>query len=340
RSAADLVDVVERLVGPFLKARCRGDRQVSPRRETNHADSLGIDAPPPGSAAYQADGSLGILERPPRPLALGLVGTSWYPILEDDSRHDLRSEPGCDLFTFQFPEEVPVAAPGTDQDRGSRILVLRRPIDREGRFADVGHQPGRLGDLDLFPGELRRHADRLRTDVTGFVWNLAGPQLHDGRLVSADRGRGHAQPRDEGNERHDSFHGCSSGIRHTTTTPTARGATHPDTCVPPAGDGRGPTRCPAAHPFYAGGAPAPPRRLRGSLLTGTCARGEQIVPRWPLCEASGRPPRPASRPSRAAPTSWLPRSRRPHRPPALECRLSPRSWIIRRGRSYGTARIV
>src|SRR5262249_53213189 len=122
RSAADLVDVVERLVGPFLKARCRGDRQVSPRRETNHADSLGIDAPPPGSAAYQADGSLGILERPPRRLALGLVGTSWYPILEDDSRHALRSEPGCDLFTFQFPEEVPVAAPGTDQDRGSRIL--------------------------------------------------------------------------------------------------------------------------------------------------------------------------------------------------------------------------
>ena len=179
RPAADLVDVVDRLVGSLLEARRRGDGQMAARREADHADALRIDAPLLGLAAHQADGPLGILERASGRLAFGLVGAARHPVLEDDAGHALRIQPGRDLLAFQFPVEVPVAAAGTDQDRGPGVLVLRRPIDRDGRFADVGHQPGRLGDLDLLPGELRRHADLLRADVAGLIRNFARPQLHD-----------------------------------------------------------------------------------------------------------------------------------------------------------------
>src|SRR5207237_5823901 len=129
--AADLVDVVDRLVGSLLEARCRGDRQMTACREADHADALWINAPLLGFTAYQTDGSLSILERAPGRLALGIIGAARHAVLEDDPGHALRIEPGCDLLAFQLPEEVPVAAPGTDQDRGPGVLGLRRAIDRE-----------------------------------------------------------------------------------------------------------------------------------------------------------------------------------------------------------------
>src|SRR5262249_20752677 len=146
--------------------------------------ALRVDAPLPGLAAYQADGPLGILEGAAGRLAPGLVGAAWHPVLEDDAGHALRIEPGRDLLAFQLPVEVPVAAPRADQHRRACVLLLRGPVDRGGGFADVGDQPGRLGDLDLLPGELRRHADLLGADFAGLLGNLAGPQLDDQRLIS------------------------------------------------------------------------------------------------------------------------------------------------------------
>src|SRR5262249_39738247 len=77
RAAADLVDVVDWLVGSLLEARCGGDCRVAPRREADHADSFRVDAPLLRLAADQADGALGVLEWAPGRLSLGLVGAAW-----------------------------------------------------------------------------------------------------------------------------------------------------------------------------------------------------------------------------------------------------------------------
>jgi hypothetical protein len=85
-----------------------------------------------------ADGALGVLERPPGRLALDIVGPARDTVLEDDPGHALCIQPGGDFLAFQLPVEVPVAAAGADEDRGPSVLVLRRPIDGEGRVADIG----------------------------------------------------------------------------------------------------------------------------------------------------------------------------------------------------------
>src|SRR5512137_2667969 len=112
---------------------------MTPRGETGDADSHGIDAPLPGFVPYQADGPLGILERAARRLSFRLIGPTRHSVLEDDASHAQRIQPGSDLLAFQLPVEVPVTSPWADQNRGSGVLALLRPIDSDGRLADVGH---------------------------------------------------------------------------------------------------------------------------------------------------------------------------------------------------------
>src|SRR5581483_1506087 len=76
RPTADLVDVVHRFVGALLEVGGLGKYQMAARREADHADALGIDAPLLGLAAHQADGALRVLERTPGRLALWLVGAA------------------------------------------------------------------------------------------------------------------------------------------------------------------------------------------------------------------------------------------------------------------------
>src|SRR5712691_2050549 len=76
RPAADLIDGVNRLVSALLEAcRCR-NRQMPAGRETDHADTIGSNAPLLGPAAYQANGTLRILERSAGRFTLGLVGAA------------------------------------------------------------------------------------------------------------------------------------------------------------------------------------------------------------------------------------------------------------------------
>src|SRR5207249_3978061 len=97
-SAADFVNVVDRFVGSLLETGCRGDRQMAARRETDHADALGIDTPLLGVAAYQADGPLSILKRTTGRLPFRLIGAARHPVLEENSGDALRSQPGSDLL--------------------------------------------------------------------------------------------------------------------------------------------------------------------------------------------------------------------------------------------------
>src|SRR5579884_881839 len=188
RPAAYFVNLVDWLIGSLLETCGRGNRQMAARGETDNANAFGIDVPLFGFAAHEADRALGILEGTPGRLVFGFIGPSRHAIFEDDSRHALRSQPGSDLLAFQLPIEVPVAAAGTDEDRGSSILFLRRPINRDGGFADVGQQFGGLGYFDLLLGQLRRHADRLWADVGGLIWRFSWPDFHDDRLVSPHSG--------------------------------------------------------------------------------------------------------------------------------------------------------
>ena len=151
-SATDFVHVIDRLVSSLVEARRRRNRQMTARRKTDDADSA--DAPFPGFAPHQTDGPLGVLEGATSGFTLGLIGTSRHPVLEDDPGHTKRVQPFSDFLAFELPVEIPIAATGTNQHGCPAVLFLRGPIDREGRFSDVGYHPGRLGDLDLFAVEL------------------------------------------------------------------------------------------------------------------------------------------------------------------------------------------
>src|SRR5262249_37326185 len=109
---------------------------MAARRKPDYADPLGIDAPILGFAPDQADSSLIILHRPFGRLFFGLSGPARHPLLEDDAGHADRIRPGRDLFSLQFPIEIPVTASGTDQHRSAGVLVLRRPIDADRGFGD------------------------------------------------------------------------------------------------------------------------------------------------------------------------------------------------------------
>jgi hypothetical protein len=88
------------------------------------------------------------------------------------------------FLTFKLPAEVPVTAPGANQHRCSGILVLHRPIDREGWLGDVVNQPRWLGDLDLLAARLRRHVELFFADIASLIRGPARPNLDDRRLVS------------------------------------------------------------------------------------------------------------------------------------------------------------
>src|SRR5439155_19344006 len=108
-----------------------------------------IDAPFTGLAPYQADGPLSILERATGRFALGLIGPAWHPVLEDHASDANRIQPASDFFAFQLPVQVPIAASWTYQHSCPSAASLCRPINRDGRFSDVGNHLRWLSDLDL-----------------------------------------------------------------------------------------------------------------------------------------------------------------------------------------------
>ena len=60
---------------------------MAARREADHADPCGVDAPLGGPAAYQADGPLGVELRAERRLALDVARAPRTAVLEDDAGH-------------------------------------------------------------------------------------------------------------------------------------------------------------------------------------------------------------------------------------------------------------
>src|SRR5437868_7738941 len=100
-------------------------------RKAHHADPLRVDAPLPGFAADQTHGALRILKRATGGLALGLVRAARHAVLQDDTRHAERIDPGSHFLAFELPVKVPVAAARTDQHCGAAIVSLCRAIDRD-----------------------------------------------------------------------------------------------------------------------------------------------------------------------------------------------------------------
>src|SRR5262249_41905035 len=141
--ATDLVDVIDRLVGSLFKVGGGRADEVAARREAHHADLLRIDAPVPGLAAHQADGALRVLDRAQRRLALDVARPPRAAVPEGDGGDAERVQPGGYFLAFHVPAQVVVAAAGADQHGDARVL-LRRPIDRDARLADVREPPGRL----------------------------------------------------------------------------------------------------------------------------------------------------------------------------------------------------
>src|SRR2546423_1210963 len=101
---------------------------MSTRRETDHADSLRVDAPSGGPTADEADRPLGIEQRTQRWLAFDISRPTRTAVLEDDSGHALRVEPCRDFLAFEFPEQVVIPAPRTNQHRRSGVLFFGRKV--------------------------------------------------------------------------------------------------------------------------------------------------------------------------------------------------------------------
>src|SRR5262245_38159176 len=110
------------------------------RREADHAQAPGIDAPLVGFTADQSEGALGILEGTSSRLPLNIIGAARYAVLEEDAGDAEGIEPFGHLFAFQLPEQVPVTSARTDQHRSAGVLLLGRPINGDGWLGDVGYQ--------------------------------------------------------------------------------------------------------------------------------------------------------------------------------------------------------
>ena len=97
-------------------------------------------------------------------------------VLEDDAGHAQRVEPRRHFFSFELPVEIPVAASRADHHRRSRVLFLRRQVNRERRLGDVGDQFGRTDQRRLMnpAGFLALDANVAR--------RLPRPELDDQRL--------------------------------------------------------------------------------------------------------------------------------------------------------------
>src|SRR5262245_28671430 len=128
---------------------------MAARRETHRPDALWIDAPLFGFAPHQTDCPLGVLKWASSRLTFGFIGAARHAVFEDDAGYANRVQPGRDFLAFQLPVEVPVAASGTDQDRGPGVLIFQWPINRESRPGDVGNQLCRFGNLDFLALQLR-----------------------------------------------------------------------------------------------------------------------------------------------------------------------------------------
>src|SRR5207244_7955850 len=89
---------------------------------------------------------------------------------------------------------------------GASVLLLRRTIDRDAGFGDVGDHARRVRDLDLLAVELRRHDDLLRSDRAGLLGNFAGPKLDDERLLVRGERPGDAQISEERRSRNEALH--------------------------------------------------------------------------------------------------------------------------------------
>src|SRR5437867_1652645 len=148
-STTDFVNIIDWIVGSLIEARRRRRNQMAARREPDHADALGIDAPFRGAVAHEADRALSILERASGRLTFGLIGAARHTVLQDDAGDANGVEPGSYLFAFELPVQVPVAAARAYQHRGSTLSVRERSINSYGRSSDGGNEPGGLGDFDL-----------------------------------------------------------------------------------------------------------------------------------------------------------------------------------------------
>ena len=156
RPATYLVDLIDRLVGALVEVGRRRHGQVPARREAEDADPL--DSPVRGPASHQTDCPLRVQQRTRSGQRLGLTRTTRHAIFEHGARHTDRVQPGCHLFAFQVPGQIPVTSARTDEDRRPGVLVLGRLEDGDGRLRDTGYP------LRIFCRSFGRPTNALRTN--------------------------------------------------------------------------------------------------------------------------------------------------------------------------------
>src|SRR3954454_23868749 len=118
-------------------------------RETDHADSLGIDCPIGRLAANKADGPLGVEQRPWRWVGTNFARPTWDAVLENDAGDADGIQPGRNFFAFQFPKQVPVATTRADDHGRAGVLGVGGTVNRERRLGDVRDELRRADDGGL-----------------------------------------------------------------------------------------------------------------------------------------------------------------------------------------------
>src|SRR5262249_8768495 len=151
-----------------------------------------IDAPFLGLAADEAHSALRVLERARGRQSLLLPGPPWAAVFDDDAGHPDGVEPLGDFLAMNVPIEGMVAAAWTDQHGDARVLVLRRPINRQRRLGDVGDEHARFaGDaIRLVRCRLERRSFEyfLFANRGGIVagWHLIRPEVDDEGWIGRD----------------------------------------------------------------------------------------------------------------------------------------------------------
>src|SRR5262249_21223245 len=102
---------------------------------------LWINTPLLCLAAHQADGTLGILEWAAGGLLLRFTGAARDAVFQNDPRDTLRIEPGGDLFAFELPVQIPVAAARADHDGCAAVFLFGWKVHGNARPGHVGDHP-------------------------------------------------------------------------------------------------------------------------------------------------------------------------------------------------------
>src|SRR6185503_7856089 len=97
--------------------------------KADHADAARVNSPFLRPAADDAHRPLGVDLRTERRLSFDVARAARAAVFQDDARHAAGIEPGRDLLPFQLPEQIVVAAPGTNQHRRAVVLLLWRRIN-------------------------------------------------------------------------------------------------------------------------------------------------------------------------------------------------------------------